>query len=423
MNTIKQLLKSKLAQNGMWLMALQVFNTIIPILTLPYITRILSASVYGEFSIALNWVTYFQVIVEYGFGLNGAKKVATRNSDDDLSYIHSNIIYARIILMLLCFIALIAINFIFPTGKVQIICMLILFLLVVATTFQQTWLFQGLAEMKYITVINMTGRIISVILIFLFVKKPEDLYLYCFLYVSAQLITSFFGCFIALKKYNVKLKFCKVNLVISELKDGWHLFVSSALATLLNNVGITILGIVAVSETVGIYSAVNKIPFVLTVLFGAISQALYPQSCQAFSNSFNIGLNSIKKYGLPVSTFFAFCGLMIIIFNKPIVKIAFGLDYLSGSLLLIPFVIRIIFGIANNFLGIQTLVASSHQKEYSTAFTISIIITLLLMFVLGYLWDSYGVAYAAMLGEIILTIMLVYYIVKIKQETNRGEQS
>ena len=72
---INNVLKSKVFKNGFWLTILQLVNTVIPILTIPYITRILGAEEYGVFSIALNWVTYLQVFVEYGFGLSGARKV------------------------------------------------------------------------------------------------------------------------------------------------------------------------------------------------------------------------------------------------------------------------------------------------------------------------------------------------------------
>lgn len=74
---IKQLTTSKLIKNGFWLFVLQVFNTVVPMFTLPYITRILGPSGYGDFSLALNWILYLQVIVEYGFGYWGARKIAT----------------------------------------------------------------------------------------------------------------------------------------------------------------------------------------------------------------------------------------------------------------------------------------------------------------------------------------------------------
>ena len=68
---IKKLLGSKVLKNGIWLTVLQLVNTVIPVITIPYVTRILGANEYGIFSIALNWILYLQVLVEYGFGLSG----------------------------------------------------------------------------------------------------------------------------------------------------------------------------------------------------------------------------------------------------------------------------------------------------------------------------------------------------------------
>ena len=95
---LADLFKSKVLANSAWLIVLQVFNTIVPLLTLPYITRVLGTSNYGVFSLALNWVTYFQVIVEYGFGFTGARKVSV-HGDDGLQELYSRIITARILLL------------------------------------------------------------------------------------------------------------------------------------------------------------------------------------------------------------------------------------------------------------------------------------------------------------------------------------
>ena len=75
-NRLSHILNSKIIKNSFWLTILQCVNTIVPMLTIPYITRVLGTSEYGNFSTALNWIIYFQVIVEYGFGLTGAKKTA-----------------------------------------------------------------------------------------------------------------------------------------------------------------------------------------------------------------------------------------------------------------------------------------------------------------------------------------------------------
>lgn len=65
---IKKILKRKSVKNGAWLYLLQIFNTVVPLLTLPYITRILGAKQYGIFSIAINVIGYYQVVVEQYLG-------------------------------------------------------------------------------------------------------------------------------------------------------------------------------------------------------------------------------------------------------------------------------------------------------------------------------------------------------------------
>lgn len=412
MGMISKFLQSKVAKNGFWMILLQGFNTIIPLLTLPYITRILSTSAYGEFSIALNWVGYFQVIVEYGFGLTGARRAATQKAKDDLDKVHSSIISARLVLMALCAFIFAIIILITKVGHTQLICMLILFLMVFAVVFQQNWLFQGIAEMKMITLISVISRTISVILIFLLVKDPGDLYLYCFLYISNFVISSLFGCLFVRFKYKVVFSLPKFTTIKNEIIDGWPLFVSSAMTKIFGSIGVTVLGIISTTDAVGIYSAINKIPYVLTLLFAAIAQALYPFMCNAFEVSFSNGLKNVRRYAIPVVSFFAFGGVIIVAANSLIVRIAFGFDYVGSSTLLIPFVIWVLFGIINNFLGIQTLVASGRQKEYSIAFTISVVVMLGLMFSLGKPFGAYGIAYASMISEMILSCLLALFVIK-----------
>lgn len=410
---IKRVFKSKIAQNGAWMLALQIFNTVVPLITIPYITRILTSSAYGSFSIALNWVGYLQVVVEYGFGLTGAKKVAMRKSDEDLWKTRSNIIFARLFLMIASMIIFVVIVLLAQMNTSQIICGAILFIMVAAVVFQQTWFFQGIAEMKNITLINAFSRIISVILIFCLVKKPTDLYLYCGLYVSNYIIASIVGCCVVKQKYRIGLKWTGFKEIINEIKDGWALFVSSAMTKIFGSIGVTFLGIYTTESIVGIYSAIHKIPYVMAILFSAIGQALYPFSCKAFEKDFRSGIQTIKKFFIPMVGFFSFGALLIIALNKWIVILLYGAEYAERSMLLIPFAIWTIMGIVNNFLGIQTLVASGHQATYSKIFTVNVVIMIALIAILGYFYKDYGVANASMISEMSLSIMLFIAIIKI----------
>lgn len=406
---INKVLQSKVFKNGIWLTILQIVNTVIPIITIPYITRILGASEYGIFSIALNWILYFQVFVEFGFGLSGARKVALLKEDEKkkLNDLYNNIISSRIILLVVSFIILNIIAFASKFNIKVYTSMIILFVMIIGTTFQLTWLFQGKQDMKFITIINVVSRLISFILIFTLVKNSEQLYLYCFLYSITIFISSIISNIIAYKKYDLKFKFSNLKSIKSEINDGKYLFASSAMSKIFGGFGITVLGIISTTTITGIYSAIYKIPYVLTMVFSPVSQAIYPYISYKFSGGVSNGLKTIKKICIPILLLFCIPAIIVILFSKLVVNIIFGYEYAMYSIIVIPLVLQFLFAVINNFLGIQFLVASGHQKKYSKSLLHGCISIVLCNIVLGNFFSIYGVAWAAFISEVILTISLV----------------
>ena len=120
-------------------MVLQVFNTVVPLVTLPYITRVLGTTNYGFFSLALNWITYFQVIGEYGFGFSGTRKIAMQEGAA-IQPLFSRIMTARLCLLGLSYLAMHAVSLIVGVNKAQYVSMNILFLMIMGVAFQLTWL-------------------------------------------------------------------------------------------------------------------------------------------------------------------------------------------------------------------------------------------------------------------------------------------
>ena len=397
---------------GFWLFILQIFNTVVPMFTLPYVTRILGSSGYGDFSLALNWILYLQVIVEYGFGYWGARKVAT-SGKDKLQEIYSMIITSRIVLMIFSFTTMCIVYVISGKEFTHFICMCILFSMVIGVAFQLTWLFQGLQDMKYITFINAVSRLISVILIFLMVKRSTDVYLYCFLYSFTFILSAIIGLVLAHKKYDLKVRLCKISKVKPALQEAWALFISQAMSKVLSGFGVTVLGMMATSSAVGIYSAVYKIPYTMALFFSPVSQAIYPDISVSFGKSKNNGLKRVKKVACVIVPVFIVASVILILFNKPIVTLLFGDEYSNSSTILIPLCLWFVLSVVNNFLGIQILVASGYQKEYSDAFLISAILSILLYFVLGKLFGMFGIAFATLFAEFVLTVLLLIRVLKI----------
>lgn len=419
---IRSILRSKVAKNSLWLFVLQIANTVLPLITVPYVTRILGKAGYGEYSLVYNWITYCQVVVEYGFVMSGARRVAIHTEDTDyINKVFSRIISARVILFFLSLIGVIIAALVRGLRVDQIQNLLVLMTIVLSVVFQMNWVYQGMQQMRFITIVNVIGRLTSVGLIFLFIHHDNQVLLYCLFYSFTFILSSLIGMVIAVKKYKLKYNFPGLSNIFEEMKDGWHLFTSAAVSRLFGSIGVTILGIFATVESVGGYSAVYKIPFIMTMCFSPIGQALYPYMSKTFASDKKKAMSVQRKIFIPIMLIFVCLGIVVIIMRNIAVLILNGEEYLPYSNLVILMIPQMIFGIINNFLGVQSLVASGCQKQYSRAIIFSIAVLLSLNLILCPKFEIYGTATAALVSEIVLSVMLCYSCYKYVWKT--GEEN
>lgn len=418
--TISKFVQNKSVKNGMWLYLLQFFNTILPLLTLPYITRVLGSSNYGVFSIALNIMVYMQVVVEYGFGMSATRKIALDSKLENINKTFSGVLLARVILLLMCAFFTTAYCFVNRSNLELCWCLIVLNICLVGYCVQVNWLFQGLQEMKFISIVNIVSRTISVVLIFTFVKSASDLYLYCLFYSFSPLLSGLLGTVIAIKRYSVCFTLLSWKDVFSELKDGFYVFTTQLSSKVFGAIGITFLGIFATAQDVGVYSAIQKITNVLILSWTPISQVLYPMSSQHLQISYENGKSFILRVSKIVLPVFFAIAIVLGIFSQKIVAIAFGSEYAQKYYWLLPLLLWVLIAIGNNFLGIQLLLGSGHDKEYNKCFQIGVACTILLNLLLIYMFKGNGASIAPMISESILMILLLLQIRRIEKNKTRN---
>lgn len=421
---LKRYTSNKVVRNGIWLYILQIFNTVVPLVSLPYITRILGKGNYGLFSFSLNIIEYFNVVVEYGFNFSGTRKIALSNNEEETAHTFVIILYSKMLLLFFCFIGLNVFLFLYKMDSTQRICCYVLFLATLGTALQQTWLFQGLQKMYYITIISIVSRIVSLVLIFRCVVSADDLLQYCMLYSISPILIGIFGILISVKLLGSLFWKVKFIDIWNELKTGWYTFTTALSSRIFSAVGITILGIVSTNEHVGIYSAIHKIPTVLLLVWSPISQVLYPVSSQKMKEGYENGKHYIKRLQKCFSLLFGLLSIILCLFSKSIVYIAFGSEYVEYYYILIPLIIWLNLGIWNNFLGIQTLLAGGYDDVYSKCFQISVVVTVILNIALIRVWDIMGAAMAPMLSELVLHFLLLFQVKKLSdnEKGNHDEQ-
>ncbi len=404
--------KKNVVKNGFWLYLLQMFNTVVPLLVLPYVTRILGSTRYGVFSIALNLIGYFQVVVEYGFDMSATRKVALLPEEKSgLSKIFSTVLISRITLFALCSAFTIICGFVLKT-KQEIVCLFILLVSLMGYTLQQNWLFQGMHEMKFISVINIISRIISVALIFVLVTSKEDLYLYCLLNSMAPFLSGLFALYLSKKRYNLRFTKVRPIEVWMELKEGWYVFTTQLSSKVFGAIGITFLGFFAANSIVGIYSAIQKIPNIMILAWLPISQIIYPIASKHFKDSYMQGRNFVFKLRRRILPIFIFGAVCVGGFSKAIVGLLYGVEYVQYYYWIIPLLLWLIISINNNFLGIQILLASGQDKQYSKCFQLGVIATIFFNFCFIYFWGGTGAAWAPAISEAVLGITLSYEVRK-----------
>ena len=329
---IRQVLKSKVAKNGAWLYLLQFFNTICPLLTIPYIVRVLDSTSYGVFSLALNLVSYFQVLVEYGFGMSATRKVALDDPETEINRIFSNILSARSLLLTACFILTVTLTNILHIDPTQRKCIYVLLISLLGYTLQVNWLFQGKQEMKFISVANIISRVSTLVLIFVFVRSSDDLYVYCFLYAIAPVISSSIGIVLATRKYKLRFIWTELSAVKNEFKEGWYVFTTSLSSKVFGAIGITLLGIYATESVVGIYSAIHKIPNIIVLGWAPISQILYPVTSKKISADFASGYRFVKRLRLMILPVFVFIAVLVTMFQEKLLKLHLVLNMRSFTI-------------------------------------------------------------------------------------------
>ena len=410
---IKKQIGTRVVKNAIWLYLLQFFDAFLPLITLPYITRILGAEQYGAFNVVLNWVGYLQVLVVYGFGLSATRKASI--NDGDPSKLFSSVLASRVVLWILSLLITGAGLLLSNSSEQERIGLCILTIGLGGLCIQVNWLFQGKQDMKFISITSVTARFITTAGIFLFVRKPEHIIIYCILYTLSPVISNTIGLIIARIKYRVR--FVKVSWgdIFACLKEGSYVFFTQLSSKVFGAIGVTFLGMWASNADVGVYSAINKVPYVLLLLWGPISQIIYPISSKKLNEDFFTGVDFVKKVQKYVILVFACFSLVLCLLSEPIISVLFGKEYSQYYFLTYPLFLWLLMGIENNFLGIQLMIGSGYDKEYAQCFQIGVAATVILNACLIYIFGIYGAATAPFLSELFLAFLLKLTFKKIKK--------
>ena len=205
--------KKRLLSNFFSLSLLQLFTYVLPLLTLPYLVRVLGTEKFGLVMFAQAFIIFFNILVDYGFNLSATREVAVnRESKEKLTEIFSSVMSIKFILIVISFAILSIVIFLFDNFSDNIDLFYLTFLWVIGQALFPVWYFQGLEKMKYITIVNVTSKLIFTIAIFIFIKDESDYILVPILNGLGFIIGGILSLRIVYKDFNQDFKYNLLKL-------------------------------------------------------------------------------------------------------------------------------------------------------------------------------------------------------------------
>ena len=413
MKNISQIIKTNknLFKNFTSLSLLQISNYIFPVITLPYLVRILGPEKYGLVNFAAAFTGYFTILTDYGFNLSATQEISVNRDDKQkVSEIFSSVITLKIFFFISSTLLFFSLTIILPALQSNMFLLVVTFFGVLGTALFPLWFYQGMEQMKYILIIYVSVRFVTTILIFVIVNTESDFIKYAGLNTVTQFVIAIIGLTFALHKFGIKYTFPSQILIKQQIKKGWELFLSTVWINLYTTSNVFILGLFASANVVGYYAAADKIRFAFQGVLSSMSQSLFPFVNKLLTESYVKFISFNRKLFKIALIIGAIISVLLFLFAAPIVRIVFGNEYQSSILVLkiIAWLPLVIF--LSNVLGIQTMLPLNKQRSFSLILFFAAMINLILSFILVPKYFEIGTSISVLVTEIFVTSSFYIFI-------------
>ena len=295
-------------------------------ITYPFLMRMLGLERFGLVVFAQSVIMFFSIVTDFGFNLSAVKEISVeRENKERVEEIFNSVFLIKLFLAVAVFlILLLLVNFV-DKFKSEKVFFLLMYGYLIGYVFFPIWFFQGLEDMKYITYFNLAGRVVYTVLLFSFVRNPDDYVLVAVFLSFSMILTGVSSFVLALKKYSVKLFFPHLPYLLQVWKKSFHFFLSNLFISLYNYSNVIFLGLFLGNTAAGLYSMAEKIFMAVSSLYLPLNDALYPY--MAKFKDFNF-YKKIFKYSSLLNVVLL---IGIILSAKWVILLVYGNDYVQSA--------------------------------------------------------------------------------------------
>lgn len=398
----KREINPSLSSNYIFNLANRIIVLVIPLITTPYLTRVLGANELGIFNYANTIASYYLMISMMGMTILGNKKVSLARGEGKENEIFSRLFFVQIINSLISIILYLGyILFICDSNRAVAVLQL---LVLISALFDVSWFYQGLERFKNIALRNIGVNCITTVMIFLLVKSSEDIIIYtvikCLSVLCSQLVL-FISCAKDIVWAGIKADWLK-----STYKELLILFIPIASESIFHNMDRIMLGIMVSYSAVAFYYTSRMITDIPQCFITSINTIMYPRITVLVGQNKCSEAKKLTYYsfvlinGICVAMAFGIAAIA-----KDFVALYLGPEYQYCAICIPWLTPYIVLAAWNGTVRYQYLIPKSMEKIYSKAIVIGITFNLIMNFLLIKVIGVLGAILATVVAELIIALI------------------
>jgi PST family polysaccharide transporter len=396
------------------------------LITLPYLTRVLGVSSFGKMAFALAVMAYFVQLTDYGFSWSATRKIAAHRDDLDMvSSVFSATWSAQWILAFIAGLALLVAVVTIPFLRQDALIYLTGFSLVIGNVFLPIWLLQGLERMREAAFLQITGRLLALPPLFLFVKGPQDAIWAVAFAGAPPMIAGLLTLYWIDRERIILWHRPTWPQMLGALREGGPLFLSRVSISLYTTITPLALGALSGTTVVGYFSLADRIRSAAQAVLAPISHALFPRMSHLYKNDPISAHHLIKLSTLVIIVVSSMTSLFLWMAADWIILLLGGDEFAPAVTILrwlafLPLIVGL-----SNILGIQIMLPNGLNRPFNTILGTAAILSLLIIVPMIIWKAAEGAAISTLVTEAFVTVAMAVYIYKrgyFKAGTMRSSQ-
>lgn len=389
-------------KNFLYNIIYQLLTFFVPLITVPYVSRVLGAENVGIYSYTYSIVYIFMLFGMLGINNYGSRTIArVRDDKDELSKTFFSIYFFQLIINILALVIYFAYVLLIDPSYKTIYFIQAIFL--ISICFDINWFFFGLEKFKITITRNLIIKILSVILIFILVKDKSDLNIYTFIMSFSTLLSQVF-LFIILPKYII-FKKVKFKEIFSHFKEVLYLFIPVLAFSIYKVMDKTMIGLFSSMTQVAYYEYAEKLMNIPTAIISALGVVMLPHMSYIMGNDKENYKKTIFDSMKLVSKLSTIMCLGLILISSDAVKVLFGNEFEESSSILILLSTTILASSWANVIRTQFLIPLKKDKVYIRSTFIAAIVNLILNVIFIRKYAAIG----ACIGTVISEFIVMFY--------------